>query len=219
MRIRLKAGLSSSVVLVVSVACSGSVDRQTGTIKDRDASSAEGGRSSGSGGDTANGAGGGDTDVGTGGSAQGGVSGAGGDKGSGGLFATGGTGGKGHQGTGGVGGDSATTGTLTQSCGVVGAYGCAGHAQKGQLICTGTWGANGNCAGSNNCDTTPGANAGSCQPIVTECLGKKPGDNFCQGNLRMACGPDLVTITMLENCYEPDGGVRAFCEEGVCKGP
>jgi hypothetical protein len=116
-----------------------------------------------------------------------------------------------------VGGDSATTGTLLGPCAVVGAYGCAGHAQKGQLVCTGTWAVNGNCTGSNNCDTTPGANAGSCQPIVPECLGKKPGDNVCQGDLRLACGPDLLTVTVLERCHEPDGGALVFCAEGVCK--
>jgi hypothetical protein len=211
MRFSLKSGFSSSVALAVSVACSGSVDTHTGTSHDRDAGSADGGRSSGSGG--ANGTGG---RAGTGGAGRGGTS-TGGTAGG----YTGGAGGQdtggqstGGQGTGGAENDPSTTGTLTGSCAVVGAYGCAGHAQKGQLICTGTWAANGNCAGSNNCDTTPGANAGSCQPILTECLGKKPGDIICYGDSRVTCGPDIVTVIALDTC-----ATNQFCEDGVCKTP
>jgi hypothetical protein len=87
-------------------------------------------------------------------------------------------------------------GTLGDPCAPVGALGCAGHAQKGQLICgvDHQWASNGVCAGAMNCDTAPGSNAGSCQPIAAGCDGLAPGDSFCtDGGVASQCGPDLVT--------------------------
>jgi hypothetical protein len=92
-------------------------------------------------------------------------------------------------------------GTLGEPCAPNGAYGCAGEAQKGQLICAnGEWAPNGNCAGDANCDSTEGANAGSCQPIVAECAGEQPGATFCRDLERFECGPDLVTAISIETC-------------------
>lgn len=119
-------------------------------------------------------------------------------------------------------------GTLGDPCSPNGAYGCAGNAQKGQLICMdGMWAANGNCSGDLNCDSTPGVNAGSCQPILPECEGKEPGAAFCRSTSanfqcgtqlaqcarsdRVRCGPDLVTTLTPEQC-------PYLCTDGECTG-
>jgi hypothetical protein len=119
-------------------------------------------------------------------------------------------------------------GTLGDPCAPNGAYGCAGEAQKGQLICSdGEWAPNGNCAGDTNCDSTEGPNAGSCQPIQAECADKDPGAIFCRNGddifqcgpqeatceqaERVQCGSDLVTLITLEQC-------PYLCTDGECTG-
>ncbi len=128
------------------------------------------------------------------------------------------TGGQATSGGQGNGDPHPTTGSLDVYCTDLGAYACAGHAQKGQLACAvnpsigvPVWSLNGNCSGANNCDTRPGGNAGSCQPIVTECLDKNPGAVFCRGVNRLTCGPDLVTATPLDTC-----ATGFLCTDGMC---
>jgi hypothetical protein len=114
---------------------------------------------------------------------------------------------------------SAVVGTLGDPCSPVGALGCAGHAQKGQLLCgvDHRWASNGVCAGASNCDTRVGMNAGSCQPIADGCLDRSPNATFCDevdgGSFVVArrCGPDLVTRTDTD-CV---GGI-GFCYAGSC---
>src|SRR5262245_30640513 len=109
-------------------------------------------------------------------------------------------------------GDGTAIGAWGMSCSPDGAYACAGHAQKDQLICTGgKWRANGSCTGANNCDTTPGSNAGSCQPIIPDCQGKRAGDVFCSDTDRLVCGIDLVTTARIETC-------PFLCDKGECTG-
>jgi hypothetical protein len=77
----------------------------------------------------------------------------------------------------------------------------------------GSWQANGTCSGSTLCDTTPGGNAGSCQPIISECTGKTAGFRFCRGtetDLR-ECGVDLVTAIAVQSC-------SFVCSGGSCTG-
>lgn len=101
-------------------------------------------------------------------------------------------------------------GDVGEPCSPNGALGCAGYAQKERLTCvSGQWESNGTCSGNNNCDTTAGSNAGSCQPIVTECAGKTPGDPVCRNTEKFECGPDLLTRDEVEVC---EGG----CVDGVC---
>lgn len=114
----------------------------------------------------------------------------------------------------GDGGDNSTAiGALGQPCSSNGAYACAGHAQKGQLVCSqGEWTSLGVCSGSSNCDTAPGSSAGSCQPIVAECAGMQPGDLVCKGQDVEECGPDLVTTSVTETCTDQ------ACVDGACQG-
>ncbi len=99
-------------------------------------------------------------------------------------------------------------GVLGQPC-TTGSYACVGHAQRQQLACAGgTWTANGTCAAGQSCNTAPGAKAGTCEPIVAQCAGKRANDPLCQGLDRLACGADLVSTTM-ETCA---GG----CVSGAC---
>jgi hypothetical protein len=141
----------------------------------------------------------------------------GGTGGSGGASATGGqtSGGAGGANTGatdGGQGDGTAVGTPGQPCSPDGAYACKGHAQKGVLTCSnGTWSSLSPCSGNNNCDSTPGTSAGSCQPTVTECSGQSPGTTFCRNTERFQCGPDLVTAPSLETC-------PFVCTAGACTG-
>ncbi|MEO7035431.1 MAG: formylglycine-generating enzyme family protein [Polyangiaceae bacterium] len=97
---------------------------------------------------------------------------------------------------------------MNQPCAVDGDTACQGHAKKQQLICSaGKWVVNGTCTANNNCDTTPGTSAGSCQPILAACAAKAAGTNICDGSTAKTCGPDLVT-----------GGVLSMCTGGFCNG-
>ncbi|HEX4336222.1 MAG TPA: hypothetical protein VH062_09935 [Polyangiaceae bacterium] len=109
--------------------------------------------------------------------------------------------------------DHSAVGVLGDPCASTGSYACAGHAQKGLLVCSkGTWSALSPCTGSNDCDSTLGANAGSCQPIVAECTGKTAGTSFCSGPKdRFECGIDLVTTKLVETC-------PFVCTAGACTG-
>jgi sulfatase modifying factor 1 len=115
-------------------------------------------------------------------------------------------------GAGGEGGqtDGAALGTLNQPCSVEGAYACAGHAQKGQLICSGgKWAPNGTCEAGSNCDSTPGNNAGSCAPILAQCSASSL--STCSNGSAVACGPDLVSTTTTA-C----AGSTPVCLSGAC---
>ncbi|HEY3665401.1 MAG TPA: hypothetical protein VGL19_05350, partial [Polyangiaceae bacterium] len=130
-----------------------------------------------------------------------------GSSGAGGMGGMGGTGG-------GIVSDGTAIGSLGKACDKDGAFVCVGHAQRGQLVCSnGTWQSNGTCSGSMLCDTTPGANQGSCQAIVTECANKTAGTRFCRGTETdvHACGLDLVTDTVVDSCM-------FVCSAGACAG-
>lgn len=178
-----------------------------GTTGDADAG-ATGGTLGGKGGATP------DASVGGGGTESGGSAGTGGfDAGSNGGTASGGTSGSGGvSGSGGATGDGSAVGTLGGPCSATGAHACAGHDQQQQLVCAGTWQGNGLCTNGNNCDTTPGSTAGTCQPIVAECSGKSPKDVVCQGMDRVTCGADRVTVAPIDTCQ---AGTQS-CASGAC---
>ncbi|MDX2055110.1 MAG: RCC1 domain-containing protein [Polyangiaceae bacterium] len=116
----------------------------------------------------------------------------------------------GSAGTGGMAGGASAIGTLGQPC-TTGAYSCAGHAQRQQLACVGdVWAANGTCASEHYCNTEPGVNAGACDPVVAECVGKQTGEVVCRGLNREACGVDRVTTTVAQVCAEA-------CVGGLCQ--
>lgn len=102
-------------------------------------------------------------------------------------------------------------GTIGQACPMIGMLGCAGNAQKSQIICgsDNTWQTNGTCGPGLLCDTSPGINQGTCQPIVAVCQNEKPGAIVCNAKDVVACGPDLVTTTVIESC-------QTGCQAGAC---
>jgi len=117
-------------------------------------------------------------------------------------------------------GDPSAVGTLGQACDKSGALACGGHAQKLQLICDGgVWKSLGVCPGAQICDTRLGPTAGSCQDPDPACVGKKPGESFCEGAVRRTCGPDLITSSKAaclsaELCNASSGATCAKCLEG-----
>ena len=212
MRRRTGANWFGIVTLPALLLACGTTERKFG-----DGSGGTGGQSSGSGG-LAGGAGDSSGGSNTGGTNTGGGSGTNTGGASGGS--AGGTGGSdtggaaGSAGTGGGEPEPGVVGTVGKPCAPDGALGCAGHAQKAQLICVdGTWESNGTCSGSNNCDTTAGSSQGSCQPMVPECAGRSAGEAapLCVGNEPQVCGADLVSTTGSGAC-DPGMG----CHEGEC---
>jgi len=110
--------------------------------------------------------------------------------------------------------DGTAIGAVDAPCTNAAALACAGHAQQNRLVCQGgTWQPNGSCAGSTLCDSTRGANAGSCQPLIAECRSQIAGHRFCRGtetDLR-ECGADLVTAKVVDSC-------KFVCSAGACQG-
>lgn len=179
-----------------------------------DSSGGTGGQSSGSGGlaGAAGDTGGGGSN--TGGTETGGTGGTNTGGASGGPATGGASGAAGSAGAGGGEPEPAVIGTVGTPCAPDGALGCAGHAQKAQLICIGgSWQSNGTCSGSNNCDTAAGGSQGSCQPIVPECAGRTAGEAapLCVGNEPQVCGADLVSTTGSGACESGMG-----CQAGEC---
>jgi len=116
---------------------------------------------------------------------------------------------------------------LGAPCTQAGLLGCAGHAQKLQLLCDGTkWVSNGVCPDQKLCDTRPGPTLGSCQDPDPRCIGRSPGETYCDGATRITCGPDLLdgkasTCASAEHCKQGTGDKCAMCLDGAfrCKGP
>jgi len=122
--------------------------------------------------------------------------------------------------------DDSSIGSLGSPCDKPGALACAGHAQKLQLICDGgVWKSNGVCAGAKICDSRPGPSAGTCVDPDPNCVGKKPGEPFCDGAIRRVCGADLLDSTSAtcaspEHCAQGTGAKCAQCLDltFVCEG-
>ncbi|MBN1608763.1 MAG: hypothetical protein JW940_19200 [Polyangiaceae bacterium] len=113
-------------------------------------------------------------------------------------------------GTGGVTLPEPEVGTVGTSCSEPGALQCAGTHQRVVVTCNGDgeWEAFESCPVGQYCDTRPGATLGSCQEPVAECVGKEPGETFCQNEDLYACGPDTITAYVAEDCV--------FCIDGQC---
>ncbi len=94
----------------------------------------------------------------------------------------------------GAGGAGAEAGAGPErECPVDGAYMCSGHASAGRMRCDhGAW-ALVACSDGELCDTssTP---AGACKKVEASCVGRQPGEVFCDGVNRSVCGPDLVSV-------------------------
>jgi hypothetical protein len=106
-------------------------------------------------------------------------------------------------GTGGSAGSTAgaagMTGTLGEPCSPRGALACAGNHQKLTVLCGGddTWQPNQTCATDQFCDSTPGPNVGTCQPVAPGCEDGPGSEPWCADDDKnlISCGPDAVTTT------------------------
>ncbi len=153
----------------------------------------------------------GGTDSGTGGSEEtGGTASAGAPSGG---AASGGSSGEAGSGGGGTGGatQAAGTATLGTSCDAPGTLVCAGTYQKLGLVCGAsfTWETNVTCAGAQLCDTREGVTRGSCQDPPAECVGKEPGERYCDDWSVYECNVDTLDTALVEEC--PHG-----CKAGAC---
>lgn len=110
------------------------------------------------------------------------------------------------------------------ACSSEGAKACGSNNSTSALVCTGeAWLVRAVCDGSMRCDTRDGSTLGTCQPIPSVCMGRVPGQRFCDARMRVTCGVDLLDYandvcaenqhcalapTVSCSCddgYEPDG--------------
>jgi len=111
-------------------------------------------------------------------------------------------------------GGTGAIGTLGCPCSTAGEPACNGNAQKLTLLCTGgVWVPDGTCASGQLCDSQPGANQGTCQPIDPPCTNATPGQDICSNAMTaVQCGPDLVSDSPVATC------TNQACVSGACAG-
>ena len=103
-------------------------------------------------------------------------------------------------------------------CSEPGALACNGPNQQQTLICrSGAWTMRATCAADERCDRDTGV----CTRVVPECIGRTPGDGFCDGEVYRQCGPDLVTLTSTPCCGKcaPGGCLPPSCGDGKLEVP
>ena len=101
---------------------------------------------------------------------------------------------------------------------------CTAHNGTERLVCTsGVWKKDAAaCTGNNRCDTKLGSTQGTCLPIASECVGKKPGEAVCDAAARKNCDKDLLryenNACSGENqmCSDADG-VKCICASGYAE--
>lgn len=110
------------------------------------------------------------------------------------------------------------------ACDEVGAFACAGYASAARLVCTkGEWVSGTPCEGGELCDNS--RSNGACGEVVSDCLGREPGQAFCDGATRKVCGQDLLDVSEAlcdssQHCTEATGAACAKCLPGEydCQG-
>jgi hypothetical protein len=108
-------------------------------------------------------------------------------------------------------------GALGCPCPTRGAFACNGTAQPLVLLCSqGKWTQTQTCVSGEVCDTRPGRDQGTCQPVNPSCADAGAGDTVCNGpSSRATCAPDLLTLE--------DAGVcppaQSVCSAGNCTCP
>lgn len=107
-----------------------------------------------------------------------------------------------------------------EPCQTKGAKACDGHNSVQPLYCSlaGIWELGTACLGDMRCQTAADSpHVGTCQSIVSACLGREPGSLVCDGTERRKCGVDLLSYEDAP-CAE-----YASCESGpgdaTCKCP
>jgi hypothetical protein len=109
-------------------------------------------------------------------------------------------------------GTAGMVGVLGTPCSPPGALACAGNHQKLTVLCggDGEWEPNQTCGNDQYCDSTPGQNVGTCQPVAEGCEAG-PGIVSCSTDEKriITCGPDAVTKGE-ETC-------QGACHRGVCR--
>ncbi len=110
--------------------------------------------------------------------------------------------------------DAGAVGTLGCPCSTTGEAACNGNAQKLALLCSGgVWVPDGTCASGQLCDSRPGSNQGTCQPIDPVCASASPGQDVCStSTTAVQCGPDLVSHSPVATC------TNRACVGGTCVG-
>jgi hypothetical protein len=93
---------------------------------------------------------------------------------------------------------------------------CTGRNSTQKLVClAGQWTFDGSCDGATRCDARFGTTQGTCQPITSLCLGKRPDEPVCDGTVRHRCGADLLD-TLPDACPENSHCQAAETAECVC---
>jgi hypothetical protein len=67
------------------------------------------------------------------------------------------------------------------------------------------WTTSTTCQSGQLCDSSAGSTHGTCLPVITECADHGPGDQVCIVGALRACGPDLVSSSLVDACGTADG--------------
>jgi hypothetical protein len=104
---------------------------------------------------------------------------------------------------------AAAVASVDARCAIALEAACTGRNTTQKLVCLGAkWSFDGSCDGRTRCDARFGITQGTCQPIASLCLDKRPGEPVCDGSALLRCGPDLLDATP-EPC-----GEHAHCQPG-----
>jgi hypothetical protein len=117
----------------------------------------------------------------------------------------------------------ATFGSEGDGCSPNGARACTGERSRSPLVCEdGSWRPAQTCSEDALCDTTKGAERGTCRQIADECRGQTPNVEFCYREEMRVCptsfASELRTCGTNEHCVATTEA-RCECKPGFAKTP
>ncbi|HKU43726.1 MAG TPA: cadherin-like beta sandwich domain-containing protein [Polyangiales bacterium] len=110
-------------------------------------------------------------------------------------------------------------------CSTEGERRCAGFGSSIPLRCeSGSWKRQLECNAMQHCDSSEGAQQGTCQQIAPECAGKRPDEPFCRDEIMRVCDVDLLAAKTrpcpdTKRCAtDASGEAHCVCQPGSVEG-
>lgn len=96
---------------------------------------------------------------------------------------------------------------------------CTGEQSRTPLLCQGgAWQPASVCSEDQLCDTTMGAQRGSCRKVAAECLGHDTNELFCDRDIMRVCesmfASKIRDCGLNERCISPQAKARCDCKNG-----
>lgn len=95
-----------------------------------------------------------------------------------------------------------------------------GNPSRQPLLCKdGAWSAQAHCAEDEHCESSVGASQGKCVKIATECIGRVPGEAFCEGDNVLTCAKGrsmlVESCAPMRRCSSKAGKSTCECAHGT----